>query len=246
MNQLISKIVIHPITIVTALIMLLTGHIRAFLLFMIIITLHELGHIIVGLLFKWKISRIIVLPLGAITIFDEILNKPLKEEFLVAISGPIFQIVTFIVLHNYFNINFAYYNAYILIFNLLPIYPLDGNKILSVILNKFIPYKNVNNFTVFISLILSYLLIIIFFIKYNLLIIILIILLLVGIFKRKKDLKYIYNKFLFERYIYNIKFKKHRRVNSVDTFFKDYTHVVKEKNNYVTEKEVLTQKFKGE
>lgn len=57
-----------------------------------------MGHIFAALYYKWNIVKIIILPFGGITIFNEIINKPIKEEFMIAIMGPIFQIVFYLIL----------------------------------------------------------------------------------------------------------------------------------------------------
>ena len=42
----------------------LTGNFKNFIIFSSIIIVHELGHIIGALIFKWKIDKIILLPLA--------------------------------------------------------------------------------------------------------------------------------------------------------------------------------------
>ena len=61
-----------------------------------IVIVHELGHIVGGVMFSWKISKIILLPFGGLTVFDNFVNTSLFEQFIVTILGPIFQIVLFI------------------------------------------------------------------------------------------------------------------------------------------------------
>ena len=86
-----------------------TGHFKDFFLFIAIILFHELGHIIAGMYYKWEINKIMILPFGALTIFDTPINKPFKEEFIVSIMGFVFQFILYFFLRQ-FNIN----NLYIL------------------------------------------------------------------------------------------------------------------------------------
>ena len=77
-----------------------------------------------------------LLPFGALTLFHEKINRPLKEEFIILIMGPIFQLIG-----TYFLCVFYYplaleYSLVILGFNLLPIFPLDGSRLVNIILNK--------------------------------------------------------------------------------------------------------------
>ena len=58
-----------------------------------------------------------------------------------------------------------------------------------------------------------------------------------------KDLKYIYNKFLLERYIYNITYPKTIIINNKDKMYKNKTHIFKINNKYIKEKKYLTKYF---
>ena len=72
------------------------------------------------------------MPFGCITIFNELINKPMMEEFIILIMGPLFQLINFLIFKDitpYFN----YYNYGLFIFNMLPIYPLDGYKLFSIL-----------------------------------------------------------------------------------------------------------------
>ena len=120
------------------LIIILTGNFNNFLLYFSIIFIHELGHLTMGLIFGWKIDNISFYPYGGVTKFNEDINRPLKEELLILLMGPLTQIIYYLIIINFIslrNINiFRYYHYSILIFNLLPIYPLDGGKILNIFL----------------------------------------------------------------------------------------------------------------
>ena len=58
--------------------------------------------------FKWKIEKVIILPFGALTIFNVDLNSKIYEEFLICIMGPLFQLIfTFLF---YFLIYYQYFH----------------------------------------------------------------------------------------------------------------------------------------
>ena len=88
---------IHPLLYLLMFICIVTGLFRELTYFMLIIIIHELGHIITGILLKQKIEKIILLPFGGITIFQMKLNISIYKELLIAIMGPIFQIIGYIV-----------------------------------------------------------------------------------------------------------------------------------------------------
>ena len=228
---------IHPFTYIMILVSLITGYFKPLIVFMIIIMVHELGHILAAKLFKWKIDKVKVMPFGCITIFEELINRPLEEEFVIAISGPLFQLILFLLFKDitpYFN----YYNYGLFLFNLMPIYPLDGYKIISVLFSLFIPYKIVLYITSIISFIS-----LIFILDKSFICILIVILLIKGIIKYYKDIEIIYNKFLFERYIYNIHFNKYKKIKNINFMYRNYMHVFKYKNSYITEDEMLAKKF---
>ena len=69
------------------------GYFKIYIILMFILIIHELGHIIASLYFKWKIDKIIILPFGCLIKYNELINRPIKEEFIIAIMGIIFQIL---------------------------------------------------------------------------------------------------------------------------------------------------------
>ena len=192
--------------------------------------------------YKWKIEKVMLLPFGALTVFHETINRPLKEEFLIAISGPLFQIVCVFIYtrvnYNEFIIN---YSNLILIFNLLPIYPLDGSKILNVILNKLTSFKKSHLLTVYIS-VLTIILIIIK-VKFNLILMMILLFIFIKVIDEYKNHNNIFNKFLLERYNNNLNFKKRKTINSIYKMKRDYKHLFFNGNKYETEREILKKRF---
>ena len=90
---------IHLFYYLLAILCIMNGYFKDFILISLIIIIHEFGHIIMALYYDWKIEKVVILPFGGITIFNEILNKKIKEEFMIAIMGPIFQILLFIIVN---------------------------------------------------------------------------------------------------------------------------------------------------
>ena len=85
----------HPLFYLLAFLSFITGYFKHFVIFTSIILIHELGHVAMGMLMKWKIEEVIILPFGGITIFKERIDKPLIQEFLIAIAGPLLQLLFF-------------------------------------------------------------------------------------------------------------------------------------------------------
>lgn len=234
--KIISKIKIHPITYLVALIFFIMGKFNSYIIFMIIILIHELGHILSSLYFKWKIEKIIILPFGCMIKFNDLINKPLIEEFIISIMGIIFQIIFSMKIN-------IYYNYIIILFNLIPIYPLDGSKIINILLNKISNFRLSYLITLLLSYIIIFLLILIIIIKKDIICLLITIPLFINIIKEYNNRYNYINKFYLERYIYNIKFKHIKIINHIHKMKRDYNHIFNIKNKYIKEKEILRNMF---
>ena len=196
-----------------------------------------------SLLFKWKIYKVIILPFGGLTKYNEIINRPLIEEFLVATSGIFLQIIFYKFIHDYIDYKyFSFINCFIIIFNLLPIYPLDGSKILNVLFNVVTTFKNSILLTVIVSYITIIILSLLLF-NTNKLLFMMFIFLFMEVNKYYKEKDLMFNKFLLERYLNKLKFKKEKVINSVDKMKKDYRHLFYIDNQYMTENTFLKKMF---
>lgn len=237
--KIISKIKIHPLFYVVAFIVSITGFFKDFSYIMFIIVIHELGHILASLYFNWNIEKIVILPFGGLTIFNEKINKPIIEEMLIAIAGPLVQILFFSFFKDPLIMQ---YNLFLLTFNLLPIIPLDGSKILNCFMNYIFPFKRAHLITILISLVIAFGGL---FYKFNLVLILIFLFLFKRIIWEYKGHQSIFNKFLFERYVYGLKFKKYKKINgkNFNKMFKDYNHLFYVDNKWQSEYEMLKKRF---
>lgn len=230
---------IHPFFYILICICIITGHFKDFSILMILILFHELGHILIGLYYKWNIEKIIILPFGCLTIFKTKLTIPFKQEFLVSIMGIIFQSILYLILKNFNINNLSSIHYSILLFNLLPIIPLDGFKIFNCFFNIFISFKK----SYYISIFISFIFILILLFKFNLILYLIIVFLLIKTINECKNIKYLFNKFLYERKIYNFNFKKFKKISNINNMYKYYKNLVYKNNIYYTEKEIIKYEF---
>lgn len=242
MKKYLNKISVHPFFIILAFIFILLGKFRFILYYTLLVLIHELGHLITAIIFKWDIDKILILPFGCLIKFNMPINTSLKEEFIISINGVLIQFIFFLLTNSF--IDYKYYsliNYFIIIFNLLPIYPLDGSKIINVILNYISSFYNSLNITIIISYIFIF--ISLYTIKLNKLSMFIIYLLFMEVKKLNKNKKNIFNKFLLERYLYKYNFKKEKIINNIKKMKKEYRHIFYIDKHYETEYKILKKMF---
>lgn len=241
----IFKIHFHPLFYLVVVIFIFTGHFHDFFLFLSIILFHELGHILGGIFFRWDIEEVLILPFGSLTIFKEGLNKPLKEEFFIAILGSLFQIIFYFLFKNKWDITSLHYS--LLFFNLLPITPLDGSKILNVFFNKFFPFKKSNWLTIITSIIIVCVVFMIsfFLFPFNFLLLLVFLFLVIKIWKEFQNHAIVFQKFLYDRYYFPRKYGKTKKIDEINVskIYKDYYHLFYEQKKCYTEREILRKRF---
>ena len=155
----------------------LTEQIKIYLIIMGFCVVHELGHMIIGMILKLKTEKLEIIPCGLTISFKtnvedlnfKIGNGNLLElkKIFVAMAGPLVSLIL-VILYMYFEPKYIlkqdaiYANILIFVFNLLPLYPLDGGRIIKGILHikfgnkqaKFITNK-ISNITIIVLTIIS-------------------------------------------------------------------------------------------
>ena len=138
------KIKVHWSFFVLGILMLIYGKFFTFLCCLFCVLLHEMGHSIVGKHLGYKLNLITLLPYGAMlsgqnNVFSQ------NDEIKIAIAGPLVNAVLIVIAFiagllfpaAYDVIReFAMCNIYTLCFNMLPVYPMDGGRILMALLSK--------------------------------------------------------------------------------------------------------------
>ena len=222
------------------LIIILTGNFNNFIYYFSLLFIHELAHALTGIILGYKLEKIMFYPLGGITIFNLPINISLKKELLILIMGPLFQIIAYLFLKE-INPNIIIYHYTLLIFNLLPIYPLDGGKILNIICNYKFNYLKSFKIVFIISVILLFTLTIYNIFYFNLNLLLMIIMMFTKLTKTYHNRYYYYNKLLLERSLYNYNFKKITNINDIKSFYRDRLHYI----NLIYEKDYLKNYFKN-
>lgn len=151
---------IHPLFFLLALSAILTGQIYPFIVLFAIVVIHECGHFYMAKYYGWRVSKIEIWLFGGAVVSDEHQSRPIKEQVQVTLAGPLQHVWIFGLLfllestlgpHPLLS-TALYYNNVILIFNLLPIWPLDGGKLVFYLFSQWATFKNTQLFTLAFSL----------------------------------------------------------------------------------------------
>ena len=133
----------------------ITNQIKIYAMIMLFAIIHEIGHLLAGILLGLKPAKIEIRPFGVSIDFDikgKDYNVKIKKgnlleikKIFVALAGPMTNalIIIILMLSNTFNFDYddkmmmIFSNMTLIIFNVLPIYPLDGGRILKGIIYIF-------------------------------------------------------------------------------------------------------------
>jgi Zn-dependent protease len=126
---------------------------------MFCVLIHEIGHALAAKRFGIKTEKMVLLPIGGISTTDKTIESP-KKEFLITIAGPMVNVIIAVIL--YFTIpvsDYIYYdlgeyftalsdftvrtflfflfivNVALVVFNMIPAFPLDGGRIFRAVLD---------------------------------------------------------------------------------------------------------------
>lgn len=206
-----------------------------FIICFFFIVLHELTHLVVVKLMNIDIEEIKLHCLGTTLEIKDYNNLTLKEQIVVCLAGPIFNIVTsliFFVLWMFFNNSFLItiveINLSLAIFNVIPICPLDGFKLFLSMLSLKFSYRCANKIATIISYIINAFLIIgaigLLLHKYVLatFIIIICIFSIFTTFKHRKKVMYIIIEGLLKKQEIVAR-KKYMKNKSISVYWEEYT-----------------------
>lgn len=110
---------------------------------------HELGHFAMASVFRWRIREILLLPFGGMLIVDEAASTPIYQEILVTLAGPLQHLwailITLVLFQNGIiqplpANTFIEANVFMALFNLIPVNPLDGGKLITAISSYWMRY----------------------------------------------------------------------------------------------------------
>lgn len=143
-------------------IFLFTRNIGIYAILMLFALIHEIGHLVCGILLGFKPQSISIIPFGfklgfKVKCDDYNIkikkgNKLTLKKILIAFAGPFTNLICIVLLSFFKNHitwyqNAIYANILLILFNLIPIYPLDGGRILQGFIHIFIGLRESYSYT---------------------------------------------------------------------------------------------------
>lgn len=158
------KIKINLQIFIFAIIFYFTKQIKIYTILMSFAFIHEIGHLIAGISLGLKVKAINIMPFGVSINFEDYSNKYIIKKIIIALAGPLTNLIIVILgMCNKWEEDIIYANILIGMFNLIPLYPLDGGRILKYILQltsnpkeaEMVTYKLSNTLIIILTLISS-------------------------------------------------------------------------------------------
>ena len=151
-----------------AIIFYITKQIHIYAMIMLFAFFHEMGHLLCGIIMGLKPKALKIMPMGLSIEFEVTpeeynqkiakANKLQMKKLWIALAGPFTNVIITViafVFRNHINQTIypelIYSNILIAVFNLLPIYPLDGARILKACIYIFKGRKKAGEITNYIS-----------------------------------------------------------------------------------------------
>ncbi|MBY0089135.1 M50 family metallopeptidase [Brevibacillus brevis] len=127
-----------------------TGHFLEVITLFVIVLIHELGHVAMARELGWTVKEVQLLPFGGVATMEDSYATDPMDEIVVALAGPFLNMVMMAASFLFWFMGiwteewarfFLVSNLTIAMFNLLPIWPLDGGRILLAVLCWFMSYR---------------------------------------------------------------------------------------------------------
>lgn len=150
------KIEINLKIILALILFLIIDNINTYIIFIIFILIHEIAHLLIGIIIGGVPNKLRITPFGAsLEFFSYGKNNPFYRILFYGI-GPLINFIIAVFFlklenYNYFKYEIIYTNLAIGFFNLIPILPLDGGKILRELLKIFVGTEKANKFAIIFS-----------------------------------------------------------------------------------------------
>ncbi len=159
MKQL-KKVEVYKSFYVLAFIMVALGYIEQFFIMLLLVFIHEGSHLLVARYYEIQTEGLIVTPIGLIGKIKSFDFLPTVNKAMITMAGPTSNLVMFLGSWLLFPDKYIFFrsvNLALFVFNLLPVYPLDGGRLFQILFNNLIGITRTNKQLLRISRVLGFL-----------------------------------------------------------------------------------------
>lgn len=144
------KIKFHPLFLIYVFLCIYFGWFNSIFYYVVAVTLHEYGHYFFAKHYGYNVDKMIFSLYGAGLYSNN--SYKIKHDIIISLAGPLVNLILIIITISLwwifptlymFTYDFMICNLVIMLFNLIPIYPLDGGRVLVALSTKKINRKKV-------------------------------------------------------------------------------------------------------
>lgn len=157
------KIIVHPVTILMIILSIFVGLFWLCAIYFSSLVFHELVHAVVANKLGYSCKKIVLYPTGAL-LSGNTDEFSFKDEIIVSLAGPLSNLCLCVLLvfcwwifpeiYNY-TTTLLVANLSLALFNLLPIFPLDGGRVLLAFLSSKTSRKNASTISKIVTIVFS-------------------------------------------------------------------------------------------
>jgi stage IV sporulation protein FB len=150
-----TRIRLHPLALVLALIVIGIGEGASLLAGILALILHETAHVLAAKAFRIPVPEVEITPFGGVARMEDVSQATPVQQFVIALCGPLASWLCCLVCAGLIQLgwvneasasDFLRWNVLLLCFNLLPVLPLDGGRMLQAVLAPFMGWEKAMRF----------------------------------------------------------------------------------------------------
>ena len=145
-----TRIRLHPLALIGAIVCIGMGQGSAVLSALLALVLHELAHVFAAKSFRLPVPEVEFTPFGGVARMEDLCEATPVQQFVVAAAGPAMSWLCCLVCAGLMQLGwvslaqiegFLRWNLLLLCFNLIPVLPLDGGRMMQALLSPWLGWQ---------------------------------------------------------------------------------------------------------